>query len=62
MQKNLGRSRIVKDDGKVIYQMPLLDYIVKIGILISMVWLVVLAIYLVISFRKKSEYNKSQKV
>ena len=32
MQKNFGRSRIVKDDGKVIYQMPLLDYIVKIGI------------------------------
>ena len=61
MQKNFGRSRIVKDDGKVIYQMPLLDYIVKIGILISMLWLAVLAIYLVISFRKKAEHNKSQK-
>lgn len=59
--KNFGRSRIVKDDGKVIYQMPLLDYIVKIGILISMLWLAVLAIYLVISFRKKAEHNKSQK-
>lgn len=61
MQKNFGRSRIVKDDGKVIYQMPILDYIVKIGILISMLWLVVLAIYLVISFRKKVKHNKSQK-
>lgn len=61
MQKNFGRRRIVKDDGKVIYQMPLLDYIVKIGILISMLWLAVLAIYLVISFRKKAEHNKSQK-
>lgn len=61
MQKNFGRSRIVKDDGKVIYQMPLLDYIVKIGILISMLWLAALAIYWVISFRKKAEHNKSQK-
>lgn len=41
--------------------MPLLDYIVKIGILISMLWLAVLAIYLVISFRKKAEHNKSPK-
>lgn len=53
IQKNFGRSRIVKDDGKVIYQMPILDYIVKIGFLISMVWLVVLAIYWVINFRRK---------
>lgn len=61
MQKNFGRSRIVKDDGKVIYQMPLLDYIVKIGILISMLWLAVLAIYLVISFRKKPNITNHQK-
>ncbi|GEM_PF-283600 len=53
IQKNFGRSRIVKDDGKVIYQMPILDYIVKIGFLISMVWLVVLAIYWVVNFRRK---------
>lgn len=53
IQKNFGRSRIVKDNGKVIYQMPILDYIVKIGFLISMVWLVVLAIYWVINFRRK---------
>lgn len=61
MQKNFGISRIVKDDGKVIYQMPLLDYIVKIGILISMLWLAVLAIYLVISFRKKPNITNHKK-
>lgn len=41
--------------------MPLLDYIVKIGILISMLWLAVLAIYLVISFAKKPNITNHKK-
>lgn len=41
--------------------MPLLDYIVKIGILISMLCLAVLAIYLVISFRKKPNITNHKK-
>lgn len=42
--------------------MPLLDYIVKIGILISMLWLAVLAIYLVISFRKKPNITNHKRM
>ena len=55
MQKNFGRVRVIKENGEVIYQMPIFDYIVKMVIIFSAIGLSILVTYLVISFHKKAK-------